>query len=166
MADRSEVKWLPVVGYEGFYEVSDRGQVRRVAGGRGTRKGVLRQATHPNGYKAVCLSMNNVQSRRTVHSLVAQAFLGARPEGLEVCHNNQIHGDNRPGNLRYDTHKANCQERVPGVRKKPLPATCRRGHEFNAENTRFRPSAGTARICLKCERRRDAERQMRRIARG
>ena len=59
--------WLPVVGYEGLYEVSDQGQVRsldravvqmnrggncvRVYAGR-----VLRQVPDAKGYQKVCLS--------------------------------------------------------------------------------------------------------------
>ncbi len=44
-------EWRPVVGYEGLYEVSDQGQVRRVAPGMGTRPGrVLRARKDKGGY--------------------------------------------------------------------------------------------------------------------
>jgi hypothetical protein len=43
----------------------------------------------------------------TVHSLVMLAFVGPRPDGLEVCHNNGVASDNRLSNLRYDTRSEN-----------------------------------------------------------
>lgn len=144
-------EWRPVVGYEGVYEVSSIGRVARVAGGRGATPGIKKLATQLRGYKQVALSKDNVQRTRNVHQLVAEAFLGPRPEGMEVCHNNQKHGDNRVENLRYDTHKANCEERVPGVRVKALPTHCRRGHVYSAGNTVMRASSGGARICKTCD---------------
>lgn len=46
-----------------------------------------------------------------VHDMVLAAFVGPKPAGLEVCHWNGIRGDNRLDNLRYDTRKANAQDR-------------------------------------------------------
>jgi hypothetical protein len=45
-----------------------------------------------------------------VHDLVLLAFVGPKPEGLEVCHGNDVKADNRLQNLRYDTRSANAQE--------------------------------------------------------
>jgi hypothetical protein len=46
-------------------------------------------------------------SKRAIHSLVAEAFIGARPEGLEVAHLNGDCRDNRACNLQYCTHRDN-----------------------------------------------------------
>lgn len=48
-----------------------------------------------------------------VHHLVTEAFIGPRPPGYEVCHANSDPGDNRLGNLRYDTPKGNAADRIP-----------------------------------------------------
>lgn len=64
----SEEEWRPVVGYEGYYEVSNHGRVRSVDrvvphGHTGfvTLKGrVLRPNTHPAGHKMVCLTRENL----------------------------------------------------------------------------------------------------------
>lgn len=47
---------------------------------------------------------------RKVHRLVAEAFLGPSPKGMEVCHNNGFKCDNYVTNLRYDTHKSNGED--------------------------------------------------------
>lgn len=47
---------------------------------------------------------------RYVHELVTLCFLGPRPPGLEVCHNDGTRTNNDAGNLRYDTRQANALE--------------------------------------------------------
>jgi hypothetical protein len=102
--------WKPVLGYMAFYAVSDRGRVRRIAGGCGARVGrVLRPVNSAKGYPRVELHRHGRRKSRTVHSLVAEAFLGPRPSGLQVNHKNGIKTDNRPGNLEYVTQCVNTR---------------------------------------------------------
>lgn len=42
-----------------------------------------------------------------IHRLVALAFLGQCPEGMEVCHLDGVKSNNRVANLRYATRKEN-----------------------------------------------------------
>jgi hypothetical protein len=42
-----------------------------------------------------------------IHQIVAKAFLGPRPTGMQVAHNNCNHRDNRLSNLRYATPAEN-----------------------------------------------------------
>jgi hypothetical protein len=46
-----------------------------------------------------------------VHQLVMEAFVGHRPIGMEVCHNDGNNGNNRWTNLRYDTRAANERDK-------------------------------------------------------
>ena len=46
----------------------------------------------------------------TVTAPVCTAFHGECPPGLECTHRNDVHDDNRPSNLKWDTHKQNCVE--------------------------------------------------------
>lgn len=104
-------RWLPVVGYEGFYEVSDWGRVRSLPRKK-CRGTILKPQPLPSGYLNVGLSVNNVVRSRTVHILVAAAFLGTRPPGMEVCHGDGNPANNRLGNLRYGTPAENGADMV------------------------------------------------------
>lgn len=101
--------WKPVVGHPG-YEVSDLGRVRSID--RQTlvvRKGkLLRPGRASHGYPTVALGRQS----RTVHSLVAEAFIGPRPEGQEVRHLDGDRSNASLSNLRYGTPKENGADRV------------------------------------------------------
>lgn len=100
-------KWLDVVGYEGLYQVSDHGRVRSLP--RATTSGrVLRiQVNAKNKYCYVCLSKNNKQANKRVHVLVANAFLGANTDGLQVNHIDGNKQNNNAVNLEYCTQSQN-----------------------------------------------------------
>ena len=119
-------RWLPVVGYEGLYEVSDHGRVRTVerfitypsksritTSGRLLPSQIRKQYCRPNDHPTVGL-VRPGEKRRTfdVHRLVLEAFVGPRPEGMEACHWNDIKTDNRASNLRWDTRSENTKDRI------------------------------------------------------
>lgn len=114
-------EWRPVVGYEGLYEVSSLGQVRsldRTVVLGNTRKGVERKLKgkiikqhKDNKTGTWFVNLNNYGlSRRTVHSLVARAFLGPTPEGKEICHGDGGRDNHAVSNLSFKTHKQNMNE--------------------------------------------------------
>lgn len=120
---RAEV-WKPVIGMEGFFEVSDAGRIRAVErtvrfvskkgneSWRTKKAHIMRTQVTNSGYDLAHLSIDDVRKAKTVHSIVAAAFIGPRPKGLDVCHNNGDRRDNRAVNLRYDTRSANHLDRV------------------------------------------------------
>jgi hypothetical protein len=59
----------------------------------------------------VHISVKNKKMNLQVHRAVLLAFKGKCPPGMEACHNNGDAGDNRPRNLRWDTHAANNGDR-------------------------------------------------------
>lgn len=113
MSDVTGETWRPVVGYEGFYEVSDLGRVRSLPRNiRGVRPGILRGAIR-NGYRSVRLGHNG--SHRTnwyVHRLVGEAFIGPLPAGQETRHGPGGPLDNRLVNLCYGTAADNWADKV------------------------------------------------------
>ncbi len=109
-------EWRPVVGYEGWYSVSNLGRVRREKGGCGTRAGKILNTQCPSssGYLQVGLSTGRSATQRSlaVHVLVAETFLGARPDGCGVNHLNGLKTDNRAANLEWATPKQNSEHAV------------------------------------------------------
>ncbi|MGL5714895.1 MAG: NUMOD4 motif-containing HNH endonuclease [Paraclostridium sp.] len=80
-------KWLPVVGFENLYEVSNQGNVRTIATGR-IKKPTLKKDTGKNGKPRlqIMLYKNNSPKAVRVHVLVVTAFIGAVPENCEINH--------------------------------------------------------------------------------
>ena len=107
----SNEEWRPVVGYEGWYEISNQGQVKRVAGGRGVRRPILNPTVGKVGYKSVTLSTGTAANRPRlyVHSLVAGAFIGVRPPGYTVNHKDGDKLNNFAANLEYVTRGDNLR---------------------------------------------------------
>ena len=101
--------WLPVVGWEGIYEVSDHGNVRRVLQGRGTRgpNFVLSPGAEKGGYLHVTLYKDRKATIRKVHVLVMESFVGRRKRGLEINHKDGNPSNNRLNNLEYCTPSEN-----------------------------------------------------------
>lgn len=110
-ADEGLEAWKPVPGWEMYYEVSDHGRVRRIAGGRGSRRGIKKN-TISNGRAVVSLNRPGVQETALVHRLVMEAFIGPCPDGMECCHNDGNSLNNWLVNLRWDTKQANAVDRV------------------------------------------------------
>lgn len=152
----NDVTWLPAPGIEG-YEVSSDGRVRSVDGTssymwRGQRVTrsfsgqVLRTPLNPDGYQTVTIR----KQWFTVHSLVARAFHGPRPDGQQVRHLNGVRTDNRIENLRWGTPKENTADMLRhGTNREASKTHCKRGHPFDEENT-YRTAKG--RECKQCHR--------------
>jgi len=110
----SAERWLPVVGFEGCYEVSDLGGVRSLTrdveflpGRVGVIPGrVMKLYVAPLGYHTVQFCSNGKHTAHWVHRLVLAAFVGPLPDGLVVRHLNGDPIDNRLGNLTYAGQRA------------------------------------------------------------
>lgn len=100
--------WVPVPGFND-YEVSQGGVIRRAVKGRWPAGKVLRPGSQTNGYQVVMLWRDRRQHARRVHSVVAEAFLGPRPEGHDVNHRDCDRTNNAASNLEYLTRAENCR---------------------------------------------------------
>ena len=136
--------WRAVVGYEGRYEVSSSGRVRSVPrtgirkdGSRLSVRGqILKPWIHPKT-EYLIVGRGKGEPREYVHRLVALAFLGPEPEGMEVCHEDGKRWNNTLANLRWDTRSSNQMDRVAhGTRNFQDKTHCPLGHELVAPNLR------------------------------
>lgn len=102
-----------MVGYEGLYEVSSIGQVRWCGSGPGCGRrpvhGLMSLSGRTSkGYPMVCLTKDSRRRGFTVHRLVAEAFLGPLPTGLQTNHIDGNKENASASNLEYVTGRENC----------------------------------------------------------
>lgn len=161
--------WLPITDYEGSYEVSSLGRIRSLdrivpcGPGRKGRKLASGQEISPfmsnQGYRRVVLWKDRESKKFMVHFLVAQEFLGPRPPGLQVCHNDGDKLNNASANLRWDTASSNIRDCVlHGTQVQARKTHCSHGHAYDEQNTKWvKTPSGLGRQCRECCRVRQRE---------
>ena len=124
----SKESWRDVVGYEGVYAVSNMGRVKRIERTNNYPAGHILKASSIRDYPRVSLTRGAADRKsRTVHTLVAEAFLGMRPKGREVNHKNGNKADNRVCNLEWVTRSENALH-ATYILKVPKPKGEQHGH--------------------------------------
>ncbi|GIO85081.1 endonuclease [Paenibacillus faecis] len=144
--DIQDEEWLPVVSYEGLYEVSNLGRVKRLSSSDTSKEKILKPQIQRDGYQRVTLSKKDQKKRMTIHRLVAIAFI-PNPENKEqVNHENGNKLDNRLKNLNWATPKENIAHAIAhGLIKKnskPIAAT----HLDTGERCEFESQSEASRI--------------------
>lgn len=105
--------WKDIVEFEGLYQVSDHGNVRRHPDKQSKNKyrqaKPLERAVHKNryGYVYASLYKDGKTHKKTVHQLVAAAFIPEFKYGDEVNHDDGDKQINREGNLIPCTTQVN-----------------------------------------------------------
>lgn len=106
-------EWRAVVGYEGTYEVSDHGDIRRIDNHpqslcfRKKRVKHLSDASNAEGYRHVTLCRDGVTKTFGVHLLVARAFHGPPAPREECAHLDGNPPNCRATNLKWVTRRVN-----------------------------------------------------------
>lgn len=99
--------WKAIEGFEGLYEVSNLGRVRRTYK-TGKEKILKPNKNKKSGYLYICLSRNNKKKTFRVHRLVALHFI-SNPNNLpEVNHIDEDKSNNVWTNLEWCTSEYNC----------------------------------------------------------
>lgn len=99
--------WKDIKGYEGLYQVSNLGRVKRLKGKYMKSDKLLKQVTLDSGYIAVGLCKHNKAKNFRVHRLVAEAFIPNPEEKPQVNHINEDKTNNMVSNLEWMTAKEN-----------------------------------------------------------
>lgn len=100
----STERWAAVANFIGLYAVSDHGRVMSMNFAQSGLPGIMRQAIRM-GYPSVMMG----RKQFTVHSLVAEAFLGPRPDRFVVNHRDGDKTNNHFSNLEYVSQSENMK---------------------------------------------------------
>lgn len=160
-AEERAEEWRPVVGYEGAYEVSNRGNVRSLDreiqksdGKKYPKRGQpLKKKLTRTGYHIVTLWDTPQPHHFFVHRLVLEAFDRPRKSG-ELCrHLNDDPLDNRIENLCWGTPAENNYDAVRNhVHPMANKIVCPRGHALRGANLVPAKLRQGKRECLACSR--------------
>lgn len=109
VAANDRERWAPIRSFEGLYEISSFGRVRRSSPSRNAPSGfLLKGRTTHDGYVKYSLFRSGRYRHVTGHRLVAIAFLGLPPfPRAHVAHQDGNRKNNRLSNLRWATPAEN-----------------------------------------------------------
>lgn len=129
-------RWLPVVGFEGGYIVSDLGRVSSLPRAW-AKAGLLKPTISTTGYPYVTLSYRGVRRKRGLHQLVAEAFIGPCPPGMEVRHKDDNKRNPALTNLIYGTSTENKLDLVrAGRHHNAIKDRCPKNHPYDLVDER------------------------------
>ena len=94
-----------IPGYEGRYQVSNKGRVKSFGNDKHRKEKILKPIKTKLGYLIIGFYKNDKYRRFRIHRLVLSTFIGK--SSLDCNHKNGIKTDNRLENLEYCTRSEN-----------------------------------------------------------
>ena len=133
--------WKDIPNYEGYYQVSNLGNVKSLARfnnlGKRVKERVLKNLVNTTkGYLVVRLSKIGLVKTKQIHQLVAESFLNHKPNGhkLVVNHINFDKKDNRLENLEIITNRENTNKKHKKSKSKYIGVTWhKRANKWTAQ---------------------------------
>jgi len=95
--------WKPVKGFEKFYEVSNKGNIRNAKGK------IMKTHTNNRGYVMIDFTVNKVRTKKLVHRVVMETFVANVNNLPEVNHKDENKSNNYLTNLEWCTRSHNKQ---------------------------------------------------------
>lgn len=144
--------WKPIPGFEGYYIISNEGQVMSLPRANVLSPRILK----PHGHKVeLHLRVKNKESTRYVAREVLTAFVGPPPTPGHVArHRDGNKANNHLSNLYWGTQD--------WLKRKSRKSVCKNGHPFTAENTYRTKSRPNTKHCRECRAIWQAERTRKR----
>lgn len=141
MSAEAHEEWRRIPSFPD-YMVSSLG---RVASHKYRTPRLLQPVIHKSGYPRFGLYVGRKRIRKASHALVAEAFIGPRPDGMVIRHLDGDPSNNTPGNLAYGTNSENVVDQIRhGTHPQARKTHCKFDHPLDG-----RLSDGT-RYCKAC----------------
>lgn len=98
----AEEVWMPVKGFEPRFKISNHGRLLSI-GGKFGGEFILPLAIDQTGYRCATMRMKPLKRRVRVHTLVAEHFIGPKPDGqrMTVNHKDGNKLNNHVSNLEW-----------------------------------------------------------------
>lgn len=100
-------EWRDVVGYEGLYQVSNKGRVRSLNYRQKNETHIIRLCLNNKGYLMAGLTKDGHLKTIVVHRLVAKAFIPNPNKLPQINHKDEVKTNNTVDNLEWCTNKYN-----------------------------------------------------------
>lgn len=133
-------EWRDIKGYEGLYQVSNEGRVKSVDrvietpnNIRNYKSKILVQTEKWCGYYEVSLYKNGKREHKSIHRLVAEAFIPNPQNKQCVDHINGIRNDNKVENLRWCTQQENNSFELAVEHQKNNPAKSKQVYQYTLD---------------------------------
>ena len=131
IANTTTEEWRPIPEWEGLYEASSHGRIRRLH--KHTPPRIVKSRPNRFGYIEIGLKRRLCKQQWIfVHRLVASAFNGPIPDKHQVDHADDCKSNNCPYNLEYVTPKEHA----------------RRSYERRLQKQPWGPKIGDPRVCI------------------
>lgn len=109
--------WKPIKKFEGYYEISNLGNIRSIERTIITKNNVqrivkskqLKLSVNEHGYLITTIRINNVPYNLKIHRIVAQTFIPNPDNKKTVNHIDCNKLNNAVSNLEWSTHSENIQ---------------------------------------------------------
>lgn len=106
-------EWMDILGFEGVYQVSNKGRVRRLTFSNNvitkSKIHVIKATDNGKGYLFVTLHFKGKRHNQYIHRLVADAFCSKRDTDTVVNHKDYNKYNNVAENLEWCTQKENVR---------------------------------------------------------
>jgi len=105
----NKTEWKPIKEFEGYY-INKEGQVKSIRSFKGTKEKILKNSKNRQGYKTISMMKNGKVHTKTLHRLLAKAFI-PNPQNYPCI--NHIDGNilnNSLENLEWCTYGYNEKE--------------------------------------------------------